>query len=175
MLWGIHQALGDRWQGKGAQSRFRIGIWQEERRAKSFWEARKGKQRSGSGRGSPKRKGSDCLDGNLVFMFNLQTDAAVIPEIGLSSKGMDFLFCTKVCARCTVIIYLFSKIMHSSHSFHSRKPVPVTKMIWDGGFIAGPWVAWDRSLQCLQVPCFFCDSSSKRNKLLITIPNPVPS
>lgn len=52
----------------------------------------KGKQRLGGGTGNLRRKGSDCLNWNLVFMFGLQIEASVILEVGLSSKAVDFLF-----------------------------------------------------------------------------------
>lgn len=43
-------------------------------------------------------------------MFSLQTDAALIPKIGLSSKAMDFLFSVLklMLAKYTVILYLCS-------------------------------------------------------------------
>lgn len=57
----------------------------ERKGEKKAGEARKENQRLGSGRGSLRRKGSDFLKGNLFY-------SAVITEIGLSSKAMDFLF-----------------------------------------------------------------------------------
>lgn len=66
MFRGINLVLGSK--EKGLKVDFELGFGKRKGEKKAFGRQGKESKRFGRGRGSLKRKGSDCLKGNLVYV-----------------------------------------------------------------------------------------------------------
>lgn len=71
---------------------------------------KEGKAKASKWERKSEKKGKRLPQREPVFTFSLQTDASLIPELGLSSEAMDFLFSVLklILAKCTVTLYLCS-------------------------------------------------------------------